>query len=222
MAPRVAQIGRTDRVDRPVVASGLMPPTWSPLVWVAGTLLAAVALAGLLGVFRGTGPTQVSSIATPAGSVGTSGYVTRTLPSRTELHIPASGMEGRLLTHIQTASPFDRETWFEFDRLGFEPDSTELRPESREQLANTAAILKAYMRVRVKIGGYTGNSGVPATNLRRSQARADAVAAELRALGIAGNRLTAEGYGDQRPMADNSTAQVRARNGRVAIRVISK
>jgi K(+)-stimulated pyrophosphate-energized sodium pump len=131
-------------------------------------------------------------------------------------------MESRLLTYIQTASPFDRETWFEFDRLNFETDTAKLRSESREQLANVAAILKAYPHVRVKIGGYTDNSSNPLANLRLSQARADAVAAELRALGVPGARLSMEGYGEQHPIADNSTAEGRRRNRRVAIRVISK
>jgi K(+)-stimulated pyrophosphate-energized sodium pump len=161
----------------------------------------------------------------PIGSVGTTGssaYVTRALPGRTELRIPAYGMEGRLLMHIQTASPFDRETWFDFDRLNFEADSATLRPDSREQLASTAAILKAYPNVRVKIGGYTGRWGNPATNLRLSQLRASAVAAELKSLGVAANRLLTEGYGDQHPLASNIRAQGAVRGGRVAIRVISK
>jgi outer membrane protein OmpA-like peptidoglycan-associated protein len=184
--------------------------------------MAAITLAALLGVFRGNGSLQRSSTGAPSGSVGTSGYIARTLPGRTELRVPASGMESRLLTYIQTASPFDRETWFEFDRLNFEADTAKLRSESREQLANVAAILKAYPHVRVKIGGYTDNSGNPLANLRLSQARADAVAAELRALRVPGSRLSMEGYGEHHPIADNSTAEGRRRNRRVAIRVISK
>ena len=120
--------------------------------------------------------------------------------------------------HIQTASPFDRETWFDFDRLNFEADSATLRPDSREQLASTAAILKASTpNVRVKIGGYTGRWGNPATNLRLSQLRASAVAAELKSLGVAANRLLTEGYGDQHPLASNIRAQGAVRGGRVAI-----
>jgi K(+)-stimulated pyrophosphate-energized sodium pump len=131
-------------------------------------------------------------------------------------------MEGRLLTHIQTASLFDRETWFDFDRLDFEADSATLRPGSREQLENTAAILNAYPNLRVKIGGYTGRWGNPATNLRLSQLRASAVAAELKSLGVAASRLLTEGYGDQHPLASNLTAQGAVRGGRVAIKIIIK
>ena len=205
--------------------SAPMPRTWSPLAWVVVALLRAVALAALFDVLGASRPAEESSLAAPTGSVGTTGstgYVTRPLPGRTELRIPASGMEGRLLMHIQTASPFDRETWFDFDRLNFEADSATLRPDSREQLENTAAILKAYPNVRVKIGGYTGRWGNPATNLRLSQLRASAVATELMSLGVAANRLLTEGYGEQHPLANNLTAQGAVRGGRVAIKVISK
>jgi outer membrane protein OmpA-like peptidoglycan-associated protein len=210
--------------ERAATIPAPMPRTWSPLAWVVIALLGAVALAALFDILGARRPAEESSFAAPTGSVGTtgsSGYVTRTLPGRTQLRIPASGMEGRLLTHIQTASPFDRERWFDFDRLNFEADSAALRPDSREQLQNTAAILKAYPNVRVKIGGYTGRWGNPATNLRLSELRAGAVAAELRSLGVAANRLLTEGYGDQHPLARNFTAR-EGQRGRVAIKVLSK
>jgi len=219
-----APMGRP-QFERAATIQTPMPRTWSPLAWVVVALLGAVALAALFDVLGASRPAEESSLAAPTGSVGTTGstgYVTRALPGRTELRIPASGMEGRLLMHIQTASPFDRERWFDFDRLNFEADSATLRPDSREQLENTAAILKAYPNVRVKIGGYTGRWGNPATNLRLSQLRASAVAAELNSLGVAANRLLTEGYGDQHPLASNFRAQGAAHGGRVAIRIISK
>jgi OmpA-OmpF porin, OOP family len=216
---------RQTQFERAATIQAPMPRTWSPLAWVVVALLGAVALAALFDILGASRPAEESSFAGPMGSVGTTGsggYVTRTLPGRTELRIPASGMEGRLLTHIQTASPFDREKWFDFDRLDFEADSATLRPDSREQLENTAAILKAYPNVRVKIGGYTGRWGNPATNLRLSQLRASAVAGELKSLGVAANRLLTDGYGDQHPLANNLTAQGAVRGGRVAIKVVSK
>ena len=97
-----------------------------------------------------------------------------------------------------------------------------LRPQSREQLANIAAILKAYPSVRVKIGGYTDNSGDASANLALSQSRAQTVMNQLRDLGVASSRLDAEGYGNQHPIADNTTADGRARNRRVALRATQK
>jgi len=150
-------------------------------------------------------------------------FVVRTLPGNVSLNIPWNGVEARLLDFIQDPTKgVEPATWFDFDRLLFNTDSATLRPESREQLGNIAAILKAYPRVHIKIGGYTDNSGDPQRNLNLSQERATGVAAELVALGISPDRLEAQGYGAQFPVADNSTAEGRAKNRRVSMRVTQK
>jgi K(+)-stimulated pyrophosphate-energized sodium pump len=194
---------------------------------VATALVAAIALGGLSNMMRSNRQPRVELVNGP-GAVGTSGYiertgeyVTRTLPGLPDLRLPASGTEDRLLRHIETPSTAGG-TWFVFDRLRFEPDSARLTADSREQLSNTAAILRAYPYVRVKIGGYTDNSGNPADNMRLSQVRANAVAAELTMLGVDRARIEAEGFGSQHPIASNSTESGRAQNRRVAIRVISR
>jgi outer membrane protein OmpA-like peptidoglycan-associated protein len=209
-----------ERIDR---TPALAAPSrgFSPMAWLAAALLGAIALAALLGALRGNRQDQMTGLTSPGG-VGTSGYVTRTLPGRTDLRFPASSMEERLLTYIDAPSPADPEAWFEFDRVSFEPGSATLRPASREQLSNTAVILRAYPRVRVKVGGYTSSAGDPAADLRLSQARADAVAAELRSLGVEGRRIESEGYGDQHPITRTTTAGGRGEDRSVAIRVLSK
>jgi outer membrane protein OmpA-like peptidoglycan-associated protein len=113
-------------------------------------------------------------------------------------------------------------TWFDFDRLLFNTDSATLRPESREQLGNIAAILKAYPNVHIKIGGYTDKTADSQHNLMLSQDRANGVMAELITLGVAPDRLEAQGYGEQYPVADNSTVEGRARNRRVSMSVTQK
>ena len=97
-----------------------------------------------------------------------------------------------------------------------------VKNDSTEQLSNIAAILQGYPLVSLKIGGYTDNTGDPAANMRLSEMRADAVRDQLQGMGIDASRLAAEGYGDQHPVADNSTVEGRAQNRRVAIRVTSK
>ena len=74
----------------------------------------------------------------------------------------------------------------------------------------------------IKLGGYTDNTGDPQANLRLSQQRADAVMADLVKLGVDAGRMKAEGYGQEHPVADNSTEEGRAKNRRIDIRVISK
>lgn len=150
-------------------------------------------------------------------------FVTRTLPGNVTLNIPENGMEAHLLAFIQDPSKsVEPPTWFDFDRLLFDTDSVTLRPESQEQLGNIAAILKAYPNTHIKIGGYTDNTGDPLSNMTLSQRRANGVMAKLIALGISPDRLEAQGYGDQFPVADNATAEGRARNRRISIRVTQR
>jgi outer membrane protein OmpA-like peptidoglycan-associated protein len=150
-------------------------------------------------------------------------FIDTRLPDGTSLHIPSNGVENRLLAFISDpAKAVDKNTWFSFDRLEFETDSATLKPSSREQLSNVAAILKAYPNVNLKIGGYTDNSGDPAHNLKLSQNRATNTINELVSLGVAKSRLAAEGYGEQFPVADNSTEEGRQRNRRIDMRVTAK
>jgi OOP family OmpA-OmpF porin len=151
------------------------------------------------------------------------GFVVRMLPGNVSLNVPPNGIEARLLAFIQNPTrSVEPATWFDFDRLVFNTDSATLRPESQEQLGNIAAILKAYPNVKIKIGGYTDNSGDAQHNQTLSQDRANGVKDRLVALGISPDRLEAQGYGEQFPVADNSTEAGRAANRRVSVRVTQK
>ncbi|MGB9433261.1 MAG: OmpA family protein [Candidatus Acidiferrum sp.] len=146
-----------------------------------------------------------------------------TLPDGTELNIPQYGVENKLIQYLQDPSkPVDKDTWFDFDRLLFDTGQATLQPASDEQLHNIAAILKAYPKVKIKIGGYTDNTGDKAANLKLSQDRADNVKAELEKLGVAPDRLESQGYGEDHPVADNSTEEGRQKNRRISLRVTEK
>ncbi|MBO0949366.1 OmpA family protein [Fibrella forsythiae] len=162
-----------------------------------------------------------SALANAAASLGAFGA--RKLPDGIELNIPANGIENKLIAFIEDKSKVvDKTTWFNFDRLLYETGSATLKPESREQLQNIAAILKAYPAVNLKIGGYTDNTGNAAANKKLSQNRADAAMAELIRLGVGQARLEAEGYGIEHPVASNATPEGRAQNRRTAVRVTKK
>ena len=194
----------------------------SALTWAVPAALAALVIWGLGSFFGDTRAPEVARHGPIPGAVGTSGVVRPELPNRVRLHFRPSGTEARLLAFIRGNSPVTKEEWFEFDRLNFETGSAVLKSDSRQQLANVAAILKAYPAASVTIGGYTDNAGDRAANLRLSQMRAEAVRDQLQRMDIDASRLTAEGYGDQHPIADNSTAEGRTQNRRVAIRVTAK
>jgi outer membrane protein OmpA-like peptidoglycan-associated protein len=140
-----------------------------------------------------------------------------------KISAPKDGIEGQLVSFIEDANrPVDKTTWFNFDRLLFETGKATLKPESQEQLNNVAQIMKAFPAVELKIGGYTDNVGKAASNMKLSTDRANATMAELVKLGVEANRMKAEGYGDQHPVASNDTEEGRAQNRRIALRVTKK
>ena len=150
-------------------------------------------------------------------------WVKKMLPNGIELNLPELGVEQQLLAFITDASAaIDTDKWFSFDRLEFETGSAVLKPTAQEQLKNVAEILKAYPNVKVKIGGYTDNTGDDAGNMKLSQERAANTMKELVNLGVAASRLEAEGYGEQFPVASNDTEEGRQRNRRIDVRVTAK
>jgi len=104
----------------------------------------------------------------------------------------------------------------------FESNKYELQPASRAELDILARLLTENPSVKIEIGGHTDNVGKPADNLQLSNNRARAVVNYLVSKGIAIARLTAKGYGESKPVADNKTEQGRAANRRTEMRVISQ
>ncbi|PKV75141.1 OmpA family protein [Pontibacter ramchanderi] len=150
-------------------------------------------------------------------------FTEREIPGGVVLNIPPDGIESKLVAFIEDKSKVpDKTTWFSFDRLHFETGSARIQPESQEQIDNIVKILQAYPNVNIKIGGYTDNVGQPAANLKLSQSRAEAVRNAIQQQGIAANRLEAEGYGEQHPVADNTTEEGRAQNRRIDVLVTKK
>jgi outer membrane protein OmpA-like peptidoglycan-associated protein len=100
----------------------------------------------------------------------------------------------------------------------FETGRSALKPDSYTILDIVAASLVANPDIKIEIGGHTDNTGGSATNLRLSQARADAVRAYLASKGVGPERMVARGYGPSQPVAPNTTPAGRAQNRRVELR----
>jgi len=175
-------------------------------------------------------PAEPTSKAAPAAETVKSVYGTdigklqhRTLPNGVELNIPEHGVESLLIAFIvDPTRTVTTDQWFTLDRLEFVTGSAKLRPSAIEQLRQIAAVLSAYPAVQLKLGGYTDNVGDKAVNLRLSQERANAAMQALLELGVAKDRLAAEGYGDEHPVAANDTEEGRQKNRRIDVRVTKK
>ena len=152
-----------------------------------------------------------------------SGFFETTLPTGYAIKGAKEGIEYKLIGFIQdTGKAVDQTTWFTMDGITFDTDKAAIKPESNVQLANIAEILRAFPAVKIKIGGYTDNTGDAAANQVLSADRATAVKKALIGMGIDAGRIEAEGYGSAYPVASNDTPEGRQQNRRIDIRVIAK
>jgi outer membrane protein OmpA-like peptidoglycan-associated protein len=87
------------------------------------------------------------------------------------------------------------------------------------ELDKGAQILKAHPAINISIEGHTDNTGTAAGNQKLSEKRAAAVKNYLVKKGIDADRMSASGYGQTKPVADNKTSAGRASNRRVEFKI---
>ena len=102
--------------------------------------------------------------------------------------------------------------------IKFAPGKSELDGEATASVNKIYDFLTADKDIKVEIDGFTDNSGDAKKNKELSKNRAQAIVDALVAKGINKKRLTAKGYGQEKPVADNSTEAGKAMNRRVEIR----
>jgi outer membrane protein OmpA-like peptidoglycan-associated protein len=101
-------------------------------------------------------------------------------------------------------------------QIQFAVDSAVILPASTGLLTEIADVLLKAPRIRrVEVQGHTDGTGTPAHNQKLSEDRASAVVGWLTAHGVGGDRLTAKGFGDSKPLVPNVTELNKARNRRV-------
>lgn len=112
--------------------------------------------------------------------------------------------------------------WFTIENLFFAPDSANILKGSETNLDNLAEIMLANPDLKIKIGGYTDNTGNELHNQKLSKLRAEITKLKLLETGIAADRMETEGYGSQFPICPaNDTDECRAKNRRIDIRVLN-
>lgn len=101
--------------------------------------------------------------------------------------------------------------------INFDTDSDTIRDDSKPALDHVVAILKADPTLKLRVEGHTDSTSTPEHNQKLSDQRATAVKAYLVTAGIDGARLEAQGLGQTKPIAPNSTSLGRAQNRRVEL-----
>ena len=101
--------------------------------------------------------------------------------------------------------------------INFDTGKAMIKPESGPIIEQIASLLKDNEDLNLSVEGHTDNVGTPQSNKTLSEERAKAVVAAVVELGIDAGRLTAVGWGQEKPVADNRTEDGRAKNRRVEI-----
>jgi outer membrane protein OmpA-like peptidoglycan-associated protein len=99
--------------------------------------------------------------------------------------------------------------------INFDVNKATIKPESMGTLNMIVQVMKDNPEIKFEVGGHTDGDGADDYNLKLSQQRADAVKDQLIKLGIDGSRLTAKGYGETKPISDNTSLEGKANNRRV-------
>jgi len=101
--------------------------------------------------------------------------------------------------------------------INFDTGKATIRLDSQPVIDQVAEMLRTNPGLKLSVEGHTDSVGSPASNKVLSENRAQAVVAALAAQGIDGERLTAVGWGQDKPVADNNTDEGRAKNRRVEL-----
>ncbi|MCW5237952.1 outer membrane protein OmpA [Verminephrobacter eiseniae] len=143
---------------------------------------------------------------TPAASSSSS-------PSAAAGQTPAPAPASTPAPAVATKVTYATDAFFDFDK-------SVLKPEGKAKLDDLVSKVKDINLEVIIAVGHTDSVGTDAYNQRLSVRRAEAVKAYLVSKGIEKNRVYTEGKGEKQPVADNKTAEGRAKNRRVEIEVV--
>jgi outer membrane protein OmpA-like peptidoglycan-associated protein len=101
--------------------------------------------------------------------------------------------------------------------VNFDFNKATLKPGAKPVIDQVVALMKNAPALKLEIDGYTDNVGAHDYNVKLSQDRAAAVVAALKAAGVDATRLSSNGFGPDKPIADEATAEGRAKNRRVEL-----
>lgn len=101
--------------------------------------------------------------------------------------------------------------------INFDTGKSIIRDDSKPIIDQIVEMMRSNPDLKIGVEGHTDNVGTSASNKTLSEARAKSVVAAIIAQGISADRLSPAGFGQDRPIADNSTEEGRAQNRRVEL-----
>src|SRR5262245_5783156 len=189
--------------------------------WWPALLAGLAALAFLIFLAsRGQQP-QVASTRNDSPSAAPRQLASITLPDGAKVSVGEGGAVHQLSAFLADPSAPDLPKRFVFDDLHFESGSARLTPEGQRTATALLAVLKAYPSVNVALEGHTDATGDATANKTLSLQRAETVKQMVVTGGVATDRIEAQGYGQERPTADNNSDAGRAQNRRLEL-VVTK
>lgn len=127
---------------------------------------------------------------------------------------------GEFFEEAELVIEYDPGTTFSFTNLQFETAKADLKTASYTHLKNLVEIMKRKKDLKIRIDGHTDSDGDEGTNQILSQKRAESVKNYLISQGIDAGRIVAKGFGESKPVTDNSTPQGKAKNRRTEISIL--
>jgi OOP family OmpA-OmpF porin len=192
-----------------------------PAGWEAASLVALDALSGVSAGTAELSPGRISVVGTVANPAAAGrlhrlmegeapeGYAVETaLSVDLPAQVAAVGLLPRRCAVVLGAA-------VKAQPIAFAPGSAVFEPGSGAALDRLGAVFRRCDGGRIEIGGHTDSQGSQGLNQRLSQARAEAVLDALLARGVSLDRMSAQGYGEARPIATNETEAGRALNRRI-------
>jgi outer membrane protein OmpA-like peptidoglycan-associated protein len=163
--------------------------------------------------------TEGEGMARPAQPVGgaNNDFTQIKLPNGTELRVPNSGPETKLLEFLKHASNKSGE--FDLDRISFGATNAILSPSSSEQLQNVAKILRAYPITRIAINAFAAKAANRASSLRLSRSRANSVLGELARSGVDKSRMVVQVYGGNHNARSSALEEGQGKDQRISLTV---
>lgn len=132
------------------------------------------------------------------------------------VHVVEREAMAQSVTSEAIRNAIDKDGFVTID-VHFDTDKSLIKPESNPLLDQLAAMMQKSPKLNIAVEGHTDNVGDSKRNKALSEARAKSVVDALVQRGIAPERLSAEGFGQERPVADNRSEEGRAKNRRVEL-----